>query len=44
MFFPEYLWQNINKMVYTFCKYADETLVTFSDIHKKDNGEEYIRW
>ncbi len=30
-------------MVYTLCKYADETLVTFSDIRKKDNGEEYIR-
>ncbi len=30
-------------MVYTLCKYADETLVTFSDIRKKDNGDEYIR-
>ena len=31
-------------MVYTLCKYSDETLVTFSDIRKKDNGDdEYIR-
>ena len=30
-------------MVYTLCKYADETLVTFSDIRKKGNGDEYIR-
>lgn len=30
-------------MVYTLCKYADETLVTFTDIRKKDNEEEYIR-
>lgn len=30
-------------MVYTLCKYSDETLVTFSDIRKKENGEEYIR-
>ena len=30
-------------MMYPFCKYADETLVTFSDIRKKDNGDEYIR-
>ena len=29
-------------MVYTFCKYSDETLVTFSDIRKKDNGEEVL--
>ena len=30
-------------MVYEFTKYPDETLVVFSDIRKKDNGEEYIR-
>ena len=30
-------------MVYTLCKYLDETEVVFSDIRKKDNGEEYIR-
>ena len=30
-------------MVYTLCKYSDETLVTFSDIRKKDNGDEYMR-
>ena len=30
-------------MVYEFAKYADETLVVFSDIRKKNNGEEYIR-
>lgn len=30
-------------MVYEFAKYSDETLVVFSDIRKKDNGEEYIR-
>ena len=30
-------------MVYEFAKYQDETLVVFSDIRKKDNGEEYIR-
>ena len=29
-------------MVYEYVKYPDETLVTFSDIRKKDNGEEYI--
>ncbi|MBR0350748.1 MAG: hypothetical protein IJH76_02840 [Clostridia bacterium] len=29
-------------MVYEFAKYPDETLVVFSDIRKKDNGEEYI--
>ena len=29
-------------MMYTLCKYADETEVVFSDICKKDNGEEYI--
>ena len=29
-------------MVYTLCKYPDETEVVFSDILKKDN-EEYIR-
>ena len=27
-------------MVYEFAKYPDETLVVFSDIRKKDNGEE----
>ncbi len=30
-------------MVYEFAKYPDETLVTFSDIRKKENGEEYIK-
>lgn len=30
-------------MVYEYVKYPDETLVTFSDIRKKDSGEEYIR-
>lgn len=30
-------------MVYTLCKYPDKTEVVFSDIRKKDNGEEYIR-
>ena len=30
-------------MVYEFAKYSDETLVTFTDIRKKNNGEEYIR-
>ena len=30
-------------MVYEFAKYPDETLVVFSDIRKKDSGEEYIR-
>ncbi|MCI8308947.1 MAG: hypothetical protein HFJ45_01735 [Clostridia bacterium] len=29
-------------MMYTLCKYADETELVFSDIRKKDNGEEYI--
>lgn len=29
-------------MMYTLCKYSDETEVVFSDIRKKDNGEEYI--
>ena len=29
-------------MVYEFVKYPDETLVVFSDIRKKENGEEYI--
>ena len=29
-------------MMYTLCKYADETEVVFSDIRKKDNGDEYI--
>ena len=30
-------------MVYTLCEYSDKTLVTFSDIRKKENGDEYIR-
>lgn len=30
-------------MVFEFVKYPDETLVVFSDIRKKDNGDEYIR-
>ena len=30
-------------MVYDFAKYPDGTLVVFSDIRKKENGEEYIR-
>ena len=30
-------------MVFEFAKYPDETLVVFSDIRKKDNGEEYIQ-
>ena len=30
-------------MVYEYVTYPDETLVTFSDIRKKENGEEYIR-
>lgn len=30
-------------MVYEFAKYPDETLVVFSDIRKKGNGDEYIR-
>ena len=30
-------------MVYEFAKYPDETLVVFSDIRKKENGDEYIR-
>ena len=29
-------------MVYEFAKYPDETLVVFSDVRKKENGEEYI--
>ncbi len=29
-------------MVFEFAKYPDETLVVFSDIRKKENGEEYI--
>ena len=29
-------------MTYEFAKYPDETLVVFSDIRKKENGEEYI--
>ena len=27
-------------MVYEFAKYPDETLVVFSDIRKKENGED----
>lgn len=30
-------------MVYEFAKYPDDTLVVFSDIRRKKNGEEYIR-
>ncbi len=30
-------------MMHEFVTYADGTLVVFSDIRKKDNGEEYIR-
>ena len=30
-------------MVYEYVKYPDETLVTFSDIRKKENGDKYIR-
>lgn len=29
-------------MMYEFVKYPDKTEVVFSDIRKKDNGEEYI--
>lgn len=29
-------------MVYTLCKYPDETEVVFSDVCKHENGEEYI--
>lgn len=29
-------------MVYEFAKYPDETLVVFSDIRRKENGEEYL--
>lgn len=29
-------------MMHEFVKYPDGTLVVFSDIRKKDNGEEYI--
>lgn len=29
-------------MMYTLCKYEDGTEVVFSNIRKKDNGEEYI--
>ena len=29
-------------MMYPFCKYEDETEVVFSDIKKKDNGEEIL--
>lgn len=30
-------------MVYEYVKYPDETLVTFSNLRKKENGDEYIR-
>ena len=30
-------------MVYTLCKYSDNTELVFSDIYKNDNGEECIR-
>ena len=30
-------------MGYEYVTYPDETLVTFLDIRKKENGEEYIR-
>lgn len=30
-------------MMHEFCKYPDGTEVVFSDIRKKENGEEYIR-
>ena len=29
-------------MMYTLCKYPDNTEVVFSNIRKKENGEEYI--
>lgn len=29
-------------MMYPFCKYPDETEVVFSDIRKKENGEEFL--
>lgn len=29
-------------MMHEFVKYPDETLVVFSDIRKKENGEEYL--
>lgn len=29
-------------MMYPFCKYPDETEVVFSDIRKKENGEEFM--
>jgi len=29
-------------MMYPFIKYSDETEVVFSDIRRKENGEEYI--
>lgn len=29
-------------MMYPFCKYPDETEVVFSNIRKKENGEEFI--
>lgn len=29
-------------MMHNFVKYPDETLVVFSDIRKKDNGDEYL--
>lgn len=28
--------------MYEFAKYPDETLVVFSDIRKKENGDEYV--
>ena len=28
--------------MYPFCKYPDETEVVFSNIRKKENGEEFI--
>ncbi|MBR0350684.1 MAG: hypothetical protein IJH76_02500 [Clostridia bacterium] len=29
-------------MMHEFCKYSDGTLAVFSDIRKKDNGDEYL--
>lgn len=29
-------------MMYPFCKYPDETEVVFSEIRKKEDGEEYM--
>lgn len=31
-------------MVYEFAKYPDETLVVFSDIRKKENGEGEVKF